>query len=142
VDYSTIWLLALATAGPVAGIVGFAIQLRQVKKLRLENEKLQLEIQALRARARRDDQRIVEASDEQVLRIARPKDLPMFSRARSPDDVRAPSDEGAIGPRASLLARVRDLLIVVGIATVVILVLAYLLYDLYRIGAWLLRLTD
>jgi hypothetical protein len=66
----------------VAGIVGFAIQLRQVKKLRLENEKLQLEIQALRARARRDDQRIVEASDEQVLRIARPKDLPMFSRAR------------------------------------------------------------
>jgi hypothetical protein len=37
---------------------------------------------------------------------------------------------------------VRDLLIVVGIATVVILVLAYLLYDLYRIGAWLLRLTD
>ena len=43
-----IWIIILSLATPIAGVVGFALQLRNVKKTRLENEKLSLEIHCLK----------------------------------------------------------------------------------------------
>lgn len=63
-DPHTLWLLALLLATPIAGVVGFAVQLRQVKKTRLDNEKLLLEIEALRQRATAVEQRVQRVTTE------------------------------------------------------------------------------
>ena len=124
-DYA-IWTLILAIATPVAGVIGFAIQLRQVKKIRLENEKLQLEIAALKASAVAAEQRVVLATNREVLNITRP-DGPLFSR-RDPD----PDREPITWPKPSFKERFTNLAI--GLAF--LLVFLYLLYDLYRLAAW------
>ncbi len=36
-DIQTIWIFVAAVSTPIAGVVGFAIQLQQVEKARLEN---------------------------------------------------------------------------------------------------------
>lgn len=43
-DIQTIWIFVAAVSTPITGVVGFAIQLRQVEKARLENRKLKLEL--------------------------------------------------------------------------------------------------
>lgn len=124
-EASTLWLLVLSLATPIAGVVGFAIQLRQVKKGRLENEKLQLEIAALKKAAAMSDRKVVEASTEEVLRISRP-DLPVFSR-RIPTRDHAPE----YAARKSWFGGILMMIIV-------IVVVAYAAYDLYRIFTWIL----
>jgi len=47
-DVQTIGILILSAAVAIAGVAGFVIQRQQVKKTRLENQKLQREIAALR----------------------------------------------------------------------------------------------
>lgn len=122
-----IWLLALAVATPIAGVVGFAIQLRQVRKIRLENEKLVLEIAALRASAVAADQQILHPTNQEVLRITRP-DYPLFSRRGPYAD-----SEPAVWPKPSLKER----LTTAAIGITLLLVALYLLYDLYRLVMWL-----
>ena len=78
VDIHSFWIVALSIATPVAGVVGFAIQLRQVKRTRLENEKLLLEITALKERAATTKQRIVKPTTEEVLKVNHGRT--MFSR--------------------------------------------------------------
>jgi hypothetical protein len=48
VDVQTILIFILAGATPIAAAVGFATQLRRVKKIRLENERLRRELAAVR----------------------------------------------------------------------------------------------
>ncbi|RZZ88369.1 hypothetical protein [Pseudoxanthomonas winnipegensis] len=124
---SAIWMLLLAIATPVAGVVGFAIQLRQVKKIRLENEKLQLEIAALRASATAAEQRVVIPTNREVLAITRP-DGPLFSR---PDP--NPDRETTPWPKPSLKERLTTL----SIGLVLSLMALCLLHDLYRLASWL-----
>lgn len=125
-DYA-IWLLVLAISTPVAGVVGFAIQLRQVKKIRLENEKLQLEIAALRANAAAAEQRIVLPTNREVLSITRP-DVPLFCR-RDPNTDR----ERVARKKPSFKERLTN----ISIGLAFLLVFFYLLYDLYRLVGWL-----
>ncbi|WP_369935397.1 hypothetical protein [Xanthomonas tesorieronis] len=122
-----IWMLLLAIATPVAGVVGFAIQLRQVKKIRLENEKLQLEIAVLKASATAAEQRVVLPTNREVLNITRP-DGPLFSR---PDP--NPDREKTPWPKPSLKERFTTL----AFGLVFLLVALYLLYELYRLASWL-----
>lgn len=75
-------MLALAAAAPIAGIAGFAIQLRQVRKAQLENEKLLLEIAALKAAQTASQARVIAATTDAVIRY---NNLPMFSRGRGPN---------------------------------------------------------
>lgn len=130
-DAQLLWIVVLSLATPIAGVVGFAIQIRNVKKTRLENEKLQLEIAALRLKAEQLDSRIVRATNEEVLRISHP-DIPMYSRgglaARGDMDVTPP-------PSTS----VKEHLVVAAVLTLVALVVVYALYDIYRLIKWLLQ---
>ena len=68
-DIQTIWIIVVAVSTPIAGVVGFAIQLRQVKKARLENLKLQLEIENLREQLSRSSGRIHIATPTEIRRV-------------------------------------------------------------------------
>ena len=133
IDTHTLWLLALSLATPVAGIVGFALQLRQVKKTRLENEKLQLEIDALRKGVAGAETRIVHATNEEVKRISW-RDEPQFSRKGPPGSEYA-NQSGKTGEQRK--TRYKDRIFEFAIVTAVVVVLGYLAYDIYRIIMWL-----
>ena len=123
-DPNALWLLALSIATPVAGVVGFAIQLRQVRKARLENEKLALEIAALKLAAASHDQRIQRVTTDEVLRFG--NDDVRFSRGRGPNpgpDYCAPSSP--LGNAAGAL-----------VVALVLLIVGYAIYEIYRLVRW------
>ena len=117
----------MSIATPAAGVVGFGIQLRQVKKARLENDKLHLEIAALRQRAAEAERRIVLATNEEVQKITRGEVL--FSLGRVGEQPEAPAKK--------LAQKLMEYLILVSVVALVGLFLAYLVYDLYRFTIWL-----
>ena len=123
-DINTVYMLALAAAAPIAGIVGFAIQLRQVRKAQLENEKLLLEIAALKAAQTASLARVIVATTDEVIRY---NNLPMFSRGRGPN----PGPDWQ--PSESSIS---DQLIGVGVSLLVLLVVCYVAYDVYRFLGW------
>jgi hypothetical protein len=124
-DIQTVWLLMLSVATPIAGVVGFAIQLRQVKKTKLENEKLQLEVAALKAVQAERGQRIVAVTTEEVIRY---NDRPVFSRGRGPNPGPEPHESGpTLAGRATAST----------LAALALLVIAYAAYDVYRAIRWL-----
>ena len=125
-DVQTIWLLALSVSTPIAGVIGFAIQLRQVRKAKLENEKLQLEIAILKASQSKQDQRIVQVTTDEVLRFGR--DDIAFSRSVGPN----PGPESGLSAGASFAGRLTGFLLVLLFAAFV----AYALYDIYRLVRW------
>lgn len=124
-DTQTLYLIILSVATPLAGVLGFAIQIRQVKKVRLENQKLELEVSALRAKAAEAERVIVRATNDEVRRIARPDIL--FSRA--PPKGWKPSKPSPVPLKEKLLAAA----LLLG-ATILI---AYFAYDIYRLLSWL-----
>lgn len=109
-NLDAIWLVVLATATPIAGIVGFAVQLRTVQQVRLENRKLVLQIASLERALRAPKSQIVIPINKEVARSARGVD-----------------DLGLVGmPRLPLA--------VLLVATVVGW---YVVYDLIRFARWL-----
>lgn len=128
-DTQTLWLLVLTLATPIAGVIGFAIQLHQVKKTRLENEKLQLEIASLKKAAKASERLIVSATNEEVMRISHP-DKPMFSRTRTRDH--------AIPERINRSA-LKDTFVNIVLIAIGMLVLSYAFFDLYRLISWLVN---
>lgn len=130
-DANTLWVLALAASAPIAGVVGFAIQLRQVRQAKLENEKLLLEIEALKRAAEFRERRIQQISTDEVIRYgqeSRGKDI-LFSRGGpnpGPDD----------GPPASKRMSFKDALLLIGLGLLVVSFIGYAIYDLYRLLGW------
>lgn len=120
----------MSIATPIAGVIGFALQIRQIKKVRLENAKLQLEIAALRKQAIDADRRIVLATNEETQRISRREVL--YSR-----QCHSSAEESltAREPKSTF----RDYLILVALIGLALLFLSYLVYDLYRAGVWLVE---
>ncbi len=126
-DINTIYVLALAAATPIAGIVGFALQLRQVRKVQLENEKLLLEIAVLKAAQAASLGRVIVATTDEVIQY---NNLPRFSRGRG-------SNPGPdLHPSKSSIS---DRLIGVGVGLLVLVVTCYVAYDIYRFLWWLAR---
>lgn len=80
-EIEAVWKFCLVAAVPIAGVVGWAIQLRTVKKLRLEHKKLELEIEALEKSKKESDRRVVIATNEEVYKL---NDI-RFSRKRTHD---------------------------------------------------------
>lgn len=128
-DIQALWLLALAIATPFAGVVGFAIQLRQVKKVRLENEKLQLEIASLKAAEANRVQRVLQVTTEEVVRYTRP---PLLSRSRGPN----PGPEAGSEPERSA-SGIKDKIVSGSFLLLILLFLTYVVYDIYRVFRWL-----
>lgn len=124
-DIQTLWIIALSIATPVAGVIGFAIQIREVKKGRLEIEKLQLEIDALRAKATASNSRIVQVTTAEVQRFTARDDI-MFSRKATGVEL-LPARKTSLKEIAMVGSAVLGLL----------LLAAYVLYDIYRFVAWL-----
>jgi hypothetical protein len=123
-----LWIICLAVATPIAGVVGFAIQIRTVRKVRLENSKLELEIVRLQKELKESDKRIV---------LAEPKEIEKYGGVRF--SVRGPCpgpDEGAV-PDSSVLSSIASAVALFAILAGFILFVLYLGYDIYRVGAWL-----
>ena len=125
-DVQTLWLLALSISTPIAGVIGFAIQLRQVRKSKLENEKLLLEIAALKLNQTKVDRRIVQVTTEEVLRYGR--DDIALSRGNGPN----PGPESDLPARASFAGHAMGVLL----ALLFIAFVGYALYDIYRLVRW------
>ncbi|MBV8271095.1 MAG: hypothetical protein JO067_02360 [Cupriavidus sp.] len=130
-DLQPIWIILLSVSTPIAGVVGFAIQLRQVTKARLENEKLQLEIAALRAKAAEAQTLIQRVTLDEVEKYTRP-DI-MFSMRDEIPVFRS----GTAGGAASAGRRIADRLFAVLLVLGLLLFAAYFVYDLYRLATWL-----
>ena len=105
-DIQTMWIIVAAVSTPLAGVVGFAIQLRQVKKARLENDKLLLEIGRLKAEEARRSSRIILPTNREVARITRP-DGPAVFRTDAPEGCRVegpPRSLASVSVRRTVLA--------------------------------------
>jgi len=126
-DVQTVWLVILSIAAPVAGVVGFAIQLRQVKAARLENAKLQLEIDELRRRASAESAGIAIATPAEIRRL-REGDAVFRLHPREGD----PELE-LLSFRKSLKERLGEGVLL----AVLLLVFCYAVYDLYRLVRWI-----
>ena len=129
---NAIWLLILSVSTSIAGVIGFAIQLRHVKKARLENEKLQLEIAALTARAEEAERRIVIPTNQEVQRITEGDIRFSIRRQARHDGAYAFEREGKLKEHLMLS------LVVLG----TVIFIAYFLYDLYRLGILLLSILQ
>lgn len=128
-EIQPLWLLILGAATPIAGVVGFAIQLRQVKKIRLENEKLQLEIAALKLASEQRSQMVRAASMEEIERYGR--NTAVFSRSGGPNP----------GPSSyEKTNSLREWLTDATLLALVVLVLAYAIYDVFRLTRWVIGL--
>ena len=66
-----VWGLVLLAAIPIAGVVGFFVNVHLVRKLELEKQKLSLEIEMLRRQLAKDGNRIEVATLDQVETYAR-----------------------------------------------------------------------
>lgn len=124
------WLIALAVATPLSGVVGFAIQLREVKRQRLENERLVLELPRIRGEIERQQQRLVIPTTDEVVRYAPPGGDVRF---RGP----CPGDDGEpllLGRPVGSTESGRWLLLKLAI---VLLLVAYAIFDVYRLFGWL-----
>ncbi len=130
-DSQALWIVALSIATPVAGVVGFAIQIREAKKARLENEKLQLEIAELKKRAEEAEKRIVLASGADVQKFA-PRHGILFSRSFPASESISESAQTPT-PRTSL----KRLALMGAIISGIVLFVGYLLFDLYRVVEWI-----
>ncbi|MBM3116158.1 hypothetical protein [Jeongeupia naejangsanensis] len=125
-EIQTLWILILGMATPIAGAVGFAIQLRQVKKTQLENEKLLLEIAALKSASEQSSQRVRIASLEEIERFS--KNNVVYRRANQ-SNLEWTSFEKS--------RKQREQLTVATILIFVFFVGGYAIYDLYRFVRWI-----
>jgi len=127
----------LSIATPVAGVVGFALQLRHVKKAQLENEKLQLEIAALKEKLAQSDQRIVKPTNEEIMFVNRNRTR-LSQAGRSFESRRASGEIGPVEPQYSApRPSVKERLTVAAFIVGFVLFVAYFLYDIYRLLVWL-----
>jgi|GEM_PF-4397488 len=120
-----IWLVIMAISIPLAGIIGFWIQQRRMKNLRLENERLTLDNSTLRA-----------AQLDVVKPFASPINIAGHDTQRV-DDI-SQSEESIEEDVEDFLSNIdwRDKLIQIG----TLFLLCYFLYDIYRLGTWLYSL--
>lgn len=141
-DVQAVWLVVLAVATPLAGVVGFALQLRQVKQTQLENEKLRLEIAALRSAHSERESLVRVATMAEVMRFRDDADT-RLSR-REPDAYFSVADDADDGDSADATEQPRPLrarLHTAGGYLLLAVFLGYLAYDLYRLGRWLWALV-
>jgi hypothetical protein len=134
-----IWIIILSVATPIAGVVGFAIQLRNVKKTRLENEKLSLEINSLKKEKEKNESNIVLPTNDEVSHIVHGKSFAELGRTMSKPAMSESHDLSSHQTNSSggFLSLVGKFIIFVLLIPCLI---GYLFYDLYRIFQWFVSL--
>lgn len=127
-DVTPLWLICISVCAPIAAVVGFAVQLRSVKNLRLENKKLELEIEELEKAKEEAERRIVIATTEEV------KEYNDISFSRRPTQDAAPTRKLTIFSKLGLFkAALQEYAIFFFICVFVF----YLIFDAYRVTLWL-----
>lgn len=124
-----LWLVCLAVATPIAGVIGFAIQIRTVRKVRLENTKLELEIMRLQKELEKADSRIVLAGPAEIEKYG---DVRFSFRGPCPG-----ADDDMVVEKPTLWSSLVSAALLYGFLAFVILFVLYLGYDIYRVGRWL-----
>ena len=129
-DVESIWLIIMAVSAPVAGVVAFYLQLKNLKKADLENRKLTLELHRLELENERLESLIRRPTDEEIRKYGN-KDIPMFSRTGSSDQA----------PKESIARKLKEFdWFSLAAAVVIVVFIAYLFFDIYRIGKWIIGL--
>lgn len=124
-----LWLVCLAVATPIAGVIGFAIQIRTVRKVRLENTKLELEIARLQKEREKADSRIV---------LAGPKEIEKYGDVRFSIKGPCPGpDDDRVVEKPSLWSSIVSAALLYGFLALALLFVLYLGYDVYRVGRWI-----
>lgn len=126
------WLIAVALASPIAGIIGFFIQLRTLKKARLENEKLRLEIDQLRQ---------AQKSSESIVRVATHDETVKYSEARFRLGPLTDSETAEFDIDPHSRKTIRGAIVQFTVWFAVGLFVIYLAYDVFRVGRWLWMLA-
>lgn len=126
-DITPLWLICISVCAPIAAVVGFAIQLRKIKNLQLENKKLELEIENLEKVKDEAERRIVIASTEEVKEYNEIR----FSRARTQDKALS-IEQKSLSKLVMLKAALKEFVIYFFICVFMF----YLVFDLYRLSRW------
>lgn len=126
------WLIAVAVASPIAGIVGFFIQLRTLQKTRLENVKLRLEIDQLRQAQKVSEGIVRVATHEETIKYSDQ----LYSLRRPTESEATDDDIGTNSKRP-----VQDAVIQFALWFGVALFILYLAYDVFRLSRWLWTLV-
>lgn len=129
-DVESIWLIIVAVSAPIAGVVAFYLQLKNLKKADLENQKLTLELHRLEQENQRLESLIHRPTDEEIRKYGG-KDRPMFSRVSSSDET----------PEESIFRELKGFdWLSLAAAVFIVVFIAYLFFDIYRIGKWIIGL--
>jgi len=127
IDTTSLWLICVSVCAPIAAVVGFAIQLRTVKKLRLENEKLFLEIESLRKKQKESGNRLITPTTDEVIKY----NDALFSRKWT--GVNPGPDDGPIENNRPFITAAIQFAFYFLVATFIF----YVFFDIYRLMVWL-----
>lgn len=131
-DIEAIWLLIIIASAPIGAVVGFGLQLRKLEQERLRNSLLEIELKEARRRLEQAENVIVRATPEEIKTYGagiKGRDV-MFSLGRGP----SPGPDGDRPVARTPWSRSVMEGLVVGMFFAVV---AYLLYDVYRVARWL-----
>lgn len=84
-EIQAVWILMVAIASPVVGVVAFLIQLRQLRMTHLQVQKLTLELEALKQQAADRDRRLHPVTNDEVQKYGDASGV-RFQRAKKSDD--------------------------------------------------------
>ncbi len=127
-DIESAWTILVTVAAPIAAIVAFYIQLKNVKKTHLQNKKLELEVQKLKDANKKLESQIQLPTDEEIKKYSKKEPDIMFSRSTGAYTKQSILNRFVNIDWGSLITAVFAISFIV-----------YLFYDIYRIGLWLIN---
>jgi hypothetical protein len=133
-DLQAIWLVVIVVSGPIGAVVGFALQVRKLKQELLRTSLLEIELREAQARLEQAESIIVRATPEEIKAYGASIERGQVMFSRGPDINSRPTRSKS---RWSRWHEVGLEGLVVGLFFAVI---AYLLFDLFRVGRWALIL--
>jgi len=134
-DLEAIWIIVTVISVPIGAVVGFGLQLRQLKKERLHTRALELQIKELDAKVKQLDSIVLRASFEEIKKYGSNNDI-RFSIC-SPEEDKASS--AMLMNTTSILLMLRQTIQKALFTGVFLSIALYLIYDLYRAVFWLVR---
>ena len=127
-NIESIWMIIVAIAAPITGVVAFYVQLKHAKKVNLENEKLHLDIHLLKEERDRLKSQI---------RIATDAEIEKYSQSSRPF---LPSRSSHAPDKKSVFQRLTEFeWVTLSIAWFIVIFIGYFFYDVYRLGLWLIN---